>query len=285
MNILEKLTAENESNYKTYLERMSQSCAVSSKHLIPFYTIGKKAILDVGCADGTLMKAIKAVNPEARVVGIDLNKNAVNFARAAGLEVYRLSLEDTEYFSKDRFDCVIFSSVLHEISSYANANRFSYIPIFETLQQAYKLLSDDGIIIIRDGLMNYTESTCTVKFMSPDGERWFQKFINEYKYPYFTYNFYKMYDEITCDTELMQEFLATWTWGEKSWNREINEKFCILTEERWMTVVKNAGFDTIAFFKSKEDYPKYLAPKVILSMNGEPFFPYMTCTIIAKKIS
>ena len=78
MNILEKLTAEDKSNYEVYLNRMSQSCAVSSKHLIPFYTIGKKSILDVGCADGTLMKAIKEVNPEARVIGIDLNQNAVD---------------------------------------------------------------------------------------------------------------------------------------------------------------------------------------------------------------
>lgn len=286
MNTLERLAEENKENYTNYLDRMSQSCATSSKHLIPFYTIGCKHILDVGCADGTLMKTIKEVNPEARVVGIDLNQNAVDLARAAGLEVYKLSLEDVAFLCKDQFDCVIFSSVLHEISSYANANRFSYIPIFETLQQAYELLSDDGTIIIRDGLMDYTESTCTVKFMGPDGERWFQKFIDEYKYPYFTYDFHKMYDGITCDTELMQEFLATWTWGEKSWNREINEKFCILTEERWMTVVKNTGFDTIAFFKSKEDYPKYLAPKATLyGANGKPFFPFMTCTIIAKKVS
>ena len=286
MNTLERLVEENKENYTNYLNRMSQSCATSSKHLIPFYTIGCKHILDVGCADGTLMKAIKKVNPEARVVGIDLNQNAVDLARAAGLEAYKFSIEDVAFFCENQFDCVIFSSVLHEISSYADANRFTYVPIFETLQQAYKLLSDNGIIIIRDGLMDYIESACTAKFIDPDGERWFQKFIDEYKYPYFSYYFNKTDDGITCDTELMQEFLATWTWGENSWNREIKEKFCILTEWRWMTIVKNAGFDAIAFFKSKEDYPKFLAPKVTLyDANDKPFFPYMTCTIIARKVN
>ena len=286
MNTLEKLTAEDKGNYEVYLNRMSQSCAVSSKHLIPFYTIGKKTILDVGCADGTLMKAIKEVNPEARAVGIDLNQNAIDLARAAGLEAYKLSLEDVAFLCKDQFDCVVFSSVLHEISSYATANRFSALPIQETLESAYDLLSKDGIIIIRDGLMDNSEEICTAKFANPDDEKWFFKFVNEFEYPYFDYDYHDMKGAITCYTELMQEFLATWTWGEKSWHREIQEKFCILTEQSWMKVVNGVGFEDIAFFKSKEDYPKFLIPKVKLyGKHNREFFPYMTCTIVAKKNS
>jgi len=285
MNILEKLTAEDKSNYEVYLNRMSQSCAVSSKHLIPFYTIGKKSILDVGCADGTLMKAIKEVNPEARVIGIDLNQNAVDLAKEAGLEVYCMALENADDLYVG-FDCIIFSSVLHEISSYATANRFSALPISEALISAYGLLDKDGIIIIRDGLMDNSEEICTAKFTNPDDEKWFFKFINEFEYPYFDYNYHNMKGAVTCYTELMQEFLATWTWGEKSWHREIQEKFCILTEQSWMKVVNGAGFKDIAFFKSKEDYPKFLTPKVKLyGKHNKEFFPYMTCTIVAKKNS
>ena len=285
MSTLEQLSAKDQNNYKSYLDRMSQSVATSSKHLIPFYTIGAKTVLDVGCADGTLMKAIQSINPEARVIGIDLNQNAVDIAIAAGLEVYHTPLEQI-YSLGIVFDCIIFSSVLHEISSYANTNRFSALPISDALVYANYLLADNGSIIIRDGLMTSHTGYCTMKFANPKDEKWFKKFIVEYKYPFFSYDYHKMYDGITCDEDLAQEFLATWTWGENSWHREMNEKFCILTEERWMKVVKGAGFDTIAFFKSKEDYPKYLAPKVKLySKNGEEFFPYMTCTIIAKKVS
>ena len=107
MNTLERLSAADQDNYKSYLNRMSQSAATSSKHLIPFYTIGAKTILDVGCADGSLIKAIQSVNPEARVIGIDLNQNAVDIATAAGLEVYHMSLEEV-YNLKIKFDCVIF---------------------------------------------------------------------------------------------------------------------------------------------------------------------------------
>ena len=286
MNTLERLANENKENYANYLNRMGQSCATSSKHMIPFYTIGHKTILDVGCADGTLMKAIKKVNPEARVVGIDLNQNAVDLARAAGLEAYKLSLEDVAFICPGKFDCVVFSSVLHEISSYANANRFSALPIVETLQRAYDLLADNGSIIIRDGLMDDSEELCTAKFTNRDDEKWFHRFVDEFQYPYMDLEYNDMGGAITCQMDLMQEFLATWTWGEKSWPREIQEKFCILSEERWTKFVKGAGFDIIAFFKSKEDYPKFLTPKVKLyGKNGESVFPFMTCTIIANKVS
>lgn len=286
MNILERLADENKENYTTYLDRMKKSCETSSKHMIPFYTIGYKNILDVGCADGALMKAIKEVNPKARVVGIDLNQKAVDLAHAAGLEVYHKSLKDMMPFWFAEFDCIIFSSVLHEISSYADANtgRFLSLPIYKTLKCAYRLLNKDGIVIIRDGLMDYSEEVCTAKFVNREDEQWFYRFVKEYEYPYFDYKCHNIDDAITCDTGLMQEFMATWTWGEESWNREINEKFCILTEDIWMRVVKDVKFNDIIFTKSKEEYPKFLNPKIKLyGTNGKEFFPYMTCTIIAKK--
>lgn len=284
MNTLEKLAEENKENYASYLDRMGQSCATSSKHMIPFYTIGYKTILDVGCADGTLMKAIKEVNPEARVIGIDLNQSAVDLARAQGLEVYHMDLKTVyEEVNDTEFDCIIFSSVLHEISSYATANRFSALPISETLSYAYDILDNNGSIIIRDGLMDDSSIICSMKFTNLEDEKWFYKFINEFQYPYFDYFFNK---PLSCEAEIAQEFLATWTWGEKSWPREIQEKFCILTEKNWMKVIKGVGFDIIAFFKSKEDYPKFLTPKVKLyGENGELVFPFMTCTIIANKVS
>lgn len=284
MNQLEKLSIENKQNYETYLTRMSQSLETSTKHFIPFYTLGKKSILDVGCADGALMKVIKEVNPEARVVGIDLNSNAVDRARAAGLEVYHMALEEVYENIDADFDCIIFSSVLHEISSYASANRFSSLPIREALACAHGLLEEDGIIIIRDGLQDYDEEKVTAKFTNPEDVEWFHKFVAESEYPYFISDYHDMGGAITCYAGMMQEFLATWTWGEKSWPREIQEKFCILGETSWLRTVKNVGFEIITFQKSKEDYPKYLTPKVKLyGANGKEFFPFMTCTIIAKK--
>lgn len=285
MNTLERLAAQNQDNYLQYLDRMSESCATTSKHLIPFYTIGCNTILDVGCADGTLMKNIKEVNPFARVIGIDLNQTAVDKAAAAGLEVYHMSLEEVQEKLNMTFDCIIFSSVLHEISSYAEEKAFTATPIYEAIQIAYSLLKTKGYIIIRDGLQTDFDEV-KLQFDYFKDVEWFEKFIKESSIPYIkNEDFYVDEKEgyVLCSYSTAQDFLAVWTWGKDSWHREIKEKFCILPEEAWHFVLFQTHFDTIAFFKSKESYPKYLNHKVKILRNGTEIFPYMTCTIIAQK--
>ena len=285
MNTLEQLTAQDKGNYRTYLDRMSQSCATSSKHLIPFYTIGCNTILDVGCADGTLMKAIQAVNPTARVVGIDLNQNAVDLATAAGLEVYKTDFKDICEQLQIKFDCIIFSSVLHEISSYDKEFPFSKAPIDRAIILANKSLVEGGTLIIRDGLMDHTFCrVCSMTFHNPNDIKWFKRFLAEFKYPYMDFDSFEYWGNVTCDPELAQEFFATYTWGEDSWHREIQEKFCILDENTWTYTVREKLFDIIAFFKSKEEYPQFLKEKVSVKNEwGNEVFPYMTCTIVAQK--
>ena len=287
-NTLEYLANQNEENYSTYLKRMRNSCSTSSKQMIPFYTFGCKTILDVGCADGSLMKIIKEINPEARVIGIDLNPKAVEIARSHQLEVYCIGLEEVKEKLKIEFDCVIFSSVLHEFSSYAEPTaKYTSIPIENALKNANALLANGGTLIIRDGLEAQMPTSCRVNFLTRKDFGWFKRFVRDFPYiqgrdkfgSYVVLNDH----EIKCSIKLIQEFFATWTWGAESWHREINEKFCILSENAWTKVVKEANFDIISFAKSKEEYPKFITTKVwVFNDKNEEIFPYMTCTIVAK---
>lgn len=282
MNILEKNSQEN---FATYLARMNASCRTSTKSMIPFYTIGYNKILDVGCADGSLMESIKKVNPNVNVIGIDLNSQFIEIAKNKCLEVYCKSLEEVT----DMYDCIIFSSVLHEFSSYAlnELEKFTEAPIQKALRIAYNHLNDGGRLVIRDGLMdNCNNFTCYLSFTNSEDKQWLYKFCEENKYPYHTGWFTDVNKHsVKCITTLAQEFMATWTWGEKSWNREIQEKFCIFPEKTWQNIVEEEGFSIESFTKSKEEYPKYLTPKVLMfnMENLNTIFPYMTCTIIAKK--
>lgn len=283
MNILEKNSQEN---FATYLARMNASCRTSTKSMIPFYTIGYNKILDVGCADGSLMESIRGINPAVNIVGIDLNSQFVELAKNKHFEVYCKSLEEVT----DMYDCIIFSSVLHEISSYApnELERFTGNPIQKALHIAYNHLNDGGRLIIRDGLMdNCNNSICYLHFTNPEDKQWLYKFCKENKYPYYRAGWFVEVDKynVKCLTTLAQEFMATWTWGEKSWNREIQEKFCILPEKEWQNIIEEEGFFIESFTKSKEEYPKYLTPKVLMfdMENQNTIFPYMTCSIIAKK--
>ena len=57
MNLVNELV--NKSNYKQYLERMTNSVLTSSKGLIPLYASGKT--LDVGCGSGVLLDMLTEI--------------------------------------------------------------------------------------------------------------------------------------------------------------------------------------------------------------------------------
>ena len=118
MNELEKLSIENRENYLRYLKRMTDSMKTSTKGFLPALLSSAKSVLDVGCGSGVLMEAIEEANPSIRITGIDINKEAIDKLKALGKnwELYHLDLKD---FSKQKYEAIVFSSVLHEISSYS----------------------------------------------------------------------------------------------------------------------------------------------------------------------
>lgn len=76
------------------------------------YKTGARSVLEVGCNAGWNLSAIKRVEPQARVVGTDLNTMALEQASAAGLEVYQcLDFRQVP----GRFDLVFTAGVLIHI--------------------------------------------------------------------------------------------------------------------------------------------------------------------------
>lgn len=184
-NILEKLAVET--NYQQYLQRMTASISKSSKGFIPFLVsmgadhLGYR-ILDVGCGSGVLMKAILEVCSDAEVVGVDLNRKSVEECLVAGLNAIHGSLAEIAD-GGEKFDCVIFSSVLHEISSYDEKRPFSHIPIRNALFDAYRCLREGGKIIIRDGVGCPIDDSNEIKFSFRDEKdvKWLKRFQEEFR--------------------------------------------------------------------------------------------------------
>ena len=70
-------------------------------------------VLDVGCADGTLMKFLED-NKNIDVRGLELSKNKVQKCIAKGLTVIEGNAEtDLEQFPEKSFDYVILLSLIH----------------------------------------------------------------------------------------------------------------------------------------------------------------------------
>ena len=281
-NKLEQLTGANKPNYDLYLQRMTQSISQSSKGLIPFFAAQCKRILDVGCGSGILMNAIQAVNPDAKIVGIDINQAAVDTCVEQGLDVRNATLE-VLVEEGAKFDCVIFSSVLHEFSSYDETTPFKAYPIENAIRDAAKLTEKGGLIIIRDGIRvdeNRRDEVIRIKFNNPEDYLWIERFKKDFP-DYNGFGADLRPDELGIENA--KEFLYTYTWGEKSWNREVMERFGILTLEEWKNITRWWGYDIKNLMISAEEYKKYLAPKIEITEAIEKLLEETTMLLVAEK--
>lgn len=281
-NKLEQLTEENWGNYNLYLKRMTQSISQSSKGLIPFFAAQYKKILDVGCGSGILMQAIKAVNPDAKIVGIDINQSAVDTCVEQGLDVRNATLSDLVK-SGETFDCVLFSSVLHEFCSYDEKAPFTEKPIEDAIADASKITDKGGFIIIRDGIRvaeNGRDELVKINFKNPEDAIWIERFKKEFP----DYHETVQLEPGVLSKENAKEFLYTFTWGDKSWPREVQERFGIMTIENWEAMARRNGFDIKNLMISAEEYKKYLKDKIEIDDVVSRILEETTMLLVAEKM-
>ena len=285
MNKLEELANNNKENYERYLKRMTDSMKCSTKGLIPFLASNGKNILDVGCGSGVMLSALENENNKSKLTGIDLKELKKD---------WKLFCIDFMKLHNVSFDTIIFSSILHEISSYNNDpnKRFTSEPINEALNKSNQLLTDDGIVIIRDGLLMDEANIYNqliISFTNPNDASLLYRFQKEFR----------GFDKLEIDNRIirvnenqyvvaerfLKEFLCTYTWGEESFNREINERFGILTEDEWINLLNQNGFSIEFKGLSCEEYEKYLKKKInITDLYGNKYeYPYMSILIKARK--
>ena len=138
---------------KGYLERMSHSLREKLK-VAEYIPQSARDILDVGCADGTVTHALAPLFPKAVLTGIDLNPDFIEAAKAASVDVSGPRFE-TVYLREmlarpERFDALMFTSVLHEFYSYGEGMS----SVVKALADAYELLVPGGRIIVRDMMLS-----------------------------------------------------------------------------------------------------------------------------------
>lgn len=255
-------------NYDVYLQRMTDSTAISSKGLIPNLVKGKT--LDVGCGSGVLLEKL------SNAIGIDTDLRAVDLCRNKGLNVFNTSL----YNLNENYDTIIFSSVLHEFSSYDETDAFTDIPIKKALNKAYELLNHKGQIIIRDGV-KANQSITMVKPKNIEILVDLNQYLQDTPIKFENYTF--DHNSIIGTSNMLKEFMYTYTWGKESYSREVKEQYGILTKDEWINVIGECGFTITGLNTYPEEYTKYLSKYFELDNNLVNLFKESTILITAEK--
>lgn len=282
-------------NEVTYLNRMSAS--IQHKGKLVDYLVGDE-ILDVGPGGGALMDLIVARYPKKHVTGIDLSQNVVEALeqrkkkeQCAWDEMLGDALQLPTYFSKEQFDTIIFSSILHELFSYIeiDGKKFQYQTIEKALRSAFTVLRPGGRMIIRDGIQ--TEPTFEkrlITFYDCEDLSILDRYCQDFQGREITYQ--KVTDDTVCmKVNDAMEFLYTYTWGPKSYPLEVQEQFGYFTPTEYQQFLEQLfqgeGKVIEAHHFLQDGYEENLLTKIQLRNEAGQIvsLPDSTCIFVVEK--
>lgn len=214
-----------------------------------------RSVLDVGCADGTVTLALADMFPETNFIGIDLNPEFIEIAKHKIGERTNVSFECVYLRDRlayeERFDAVLFCSVLHEFFSYGEG----ISSVVKALSDARELLNPGGEVIIRDMLLyEYSEKS----------QLWLEEILKKIRREEilpqiddFEHYFGKI-DSIKKANHFLLKYMYT-----DNWQREVKEDYVPVSFETYDKIFDLLGMtvsfqrsSTITYLKSKwkEDF-------------------------------
>jgi SAM-dependent methyltransferase len=220
-----------------YLQRMSKPLREKLR-VARYLPAEAERILDVGCADGTVTLALAEMFPQRRFLGIDLDGGFVERARkaAADRKIANAAFERVYLREllprKERYDAVIFVSVLHEFFTYGEG----VSSVLKALADAHELLRAGGEIVIRDMILEeYTKHTrfqtraIAAKVAADRGmHRLIADFVNQFGPLDSLYN--------------LNHFLLKYMY-EENWERESREHYVPVTFEQYQQLFGLLGME------------------------------------------
>lgn len=228
-------------NQKLYLERMSRSLQEKLK-ISRYIPEGTRNVLDVGCADGTVTLALADLYPGISFVGIDLNEGFIKIAKERIGDRKNVRFEKCflreRLVSPERFDVVLFCSILHEFFSYGEG----ISTVVKALSDAHEILTDAGTMIIRDMILYDYAGTSKL---------WLEEMMEEVRekieLPSQLSDFEKLFGEITSIKQL-NHFLLKYMYKD-NWERESRENYVPVSFEEYDQIFKLLGM-TVLFQRS-----------------------------------
>lgn len=225
------------SDKEIYLSRMSKPLQEKLR-VAKYIPAGAERVLDVGCADGTVTCALAKLFPDIQFLGIDLDQDfidkAAEKANAEGLKNVRFErIYLRELLArKEKYDAVIFVSVLHEFYTYGEG----ISSVLKAIADAHELLCNKGEIVIRDMILNeYSKRT---EFQSDSLVTKIQSISN-------LRPLIEDFEKIFCPMKYQYEinhFLLKYMYRE-NWERESKEHYVPVTFDQYEKIFALLGME------------------------------------------
>lgn len=172
-------------NEDKYLETMNSTDNSRKSDLLNF-VVGK-SIVDVGSGGGVLLDKLEKQFPGSAIIGTDISANVIE-----ALE-HKIETEGHKYTVKKhnfvdgpfdkKVDCIIFSSILHEVYSYTEfeGEKFNPLSVKTALINAAASLKKGGRILIRDGIKTDSSRICEIQLKEQAGWKFLQNYMKDFK--------------------------------------------------------------------------------------------------------
>lgn len=242
-------------NPQLYLERMSKPLQEKLR-IARFIPKGTKSLLDVGCADGIVTLALAEMYPEIDFVGLDLNERFIAKAQAKIGKLQNIRFETgflrERLANPERFEVVLFCSVLHEFYSYGEG----VSTVVKALADAHEILRPGGVLIIRD-MIFYDYADQSDLWVTETKE----KVLKKERMTPLLLEFEKYFGEIKS-VKGLNHFLLKYMYTD-NWEREVKENYVPVSFEKYDHIFKLLGMSvlfqrssTIPFLKEtwKKDF-------------------------------
>ncbi len=158
--------SETDSN----LASLPHDVVLRAKHIVSHLLLPEgSVVIDLECETGSLTAAMALLQPRLVFQGIDKNRQMIMRARARFKNIPNLTFETGDAASprraEDSVDAITASSVMGDIFSRAN---YDDTKLQETLARYFRLLKNDGIMVIYDYAMPHDHEYVQIEFPVPN---------------------------------------------------------------------------------------------------------------------
>jgi SAM-dependent methyltransferase len=229
-------------DYATYNGRMS--LAMIDK-LFFADKISPDLVVDFGCADGTLLRHLKALKPELDMIGYDADPNMAKY-ETNNLPISSNWNSIKHLIEKSEYAALILSSVIHEICHYGSK---------ADIDDFWKKVFETGFeyIVIRDMVPSRSIDR-------PSNVNDVKKIYHKFLHTKALTDFEGIWGSIEGNRQLVH-FLLKYRYLEPNWNREVRENYLPVTREDLLAKIPNE-YDVIF-------HEHYVLPYILQTVKNE----------------